>query len=149
MGSFNSNKYNLKINTGNKWIQFHLGLQYNKANNDFTPPGSDFTIHNNTFEGKGIMQHIFLKLPRQNQISSGIWIHFKDKELPNYTNPRFPSYARQNDSAFRAYIHYTKVFKNARFNLNTAYSGDKLLWRYKPDVNQENFSIRSNFFAAK
>lgn len=144
-GSFQSNKYKLNVKAGNKRIQYHLGAQYNKAENEFTPPGTDIYIKNNSFSSTGIMQNLFLNLPKNYQIQAGIWLQFKNKELPGYVNPRFPSYGYQNDSAFRTYLTWSKRFEKSKINFLSAYINDYMRYRYKPDMNDEQYFVNSTY----
>jgi len=149
LGSWNSQRYSLKGQTGTDRFQYRLSGVYQKAQNDFQY--RDYQQYgqplekrrNNAVQNIGLMQNVFFKHTARSQFEAGLWYQNRNKELPNIMGATGQSYASQKDSSLRAYAGWKGVFDQSALQVRTAFFYHHQLYKEKESLQDEKYMIYS------
>jgi vitamin B12 transporter len=152
-GSFGTLYNRVTARIGNHRLQYHVSFIHQEAENDFrytdTYKYSNPVLQrqHNSYGSTGLIQNIFLDLPKGNKLEAGCWYQQKDLELPALMGNYNASNAVQKDSTFKLFLTYRKIFDKSSLVLKSAYLTDDL--RYTDKINREDdgFSIDSRIGA--
>jgi vitamin B12 transporter len=148
-GPWDSRRHSLSGKIGNPALQYRLHLFSHQSENNFSytdnyKPGSPVeTIKNNALSDIGLVQNLFVKLPGNNQIETGLWYQTRKKELPAIMGSYKPGSAYQRDSTLRVYTKWTKLWSRSYLSLNTAFFDENMLYRDKADPVASYYSVNS------
>lgn len=152
-GSFGTINSRVMARIGNRYIQYHISYIRQETENDFY-----YTDHykygnpvlcrkHNSYRSSGLIQNIFINLPRGNTLEAGGWYQQKIFELPALMGAYQESNAVQKDSTLRIYITYRKMFEKSRLVLKSAWFTDDLRYTDKISGDDDEFSIDSKIGA--
>lgn len=155
LGSYDERHLSLSAKIGSRILQYQLYVFSHKAENNFIytdthKPGNPLErASNNTLNNTGIVQNLFVRLPRNNKIETGIWYQSRKKELPAIMGSYVPASAMQRDSSLRVYAKWTKGWSRASLSLNTAMFDEFMLFRDKNLPDDNHYSIDSRIHSSR
>ncbi len=154
MGTYDNRHHSLSGKIGNNNLQYQFTVFSHRAENNFRytdifKSGNPVErIQNNSLDNMGLIQNLFLRLPGNSMLETGIWYQSRKKEIPAVMGSHLPANAMQRDSSLRVYAKWTKRWSRSSFSLNTAMFNEQMLYRDK-NLASDNFysvdsKIRSN-----
>lgn len=155
LGSYDERHLSLSAKLGSRVLHYQLYVFAHKAENNFSyydthKPGNPLErASNNTLNNTGIVQNLFVRLPRNNKIETGIWYQSRKKELPAIMGSYVPASAMQRDSSLRVYAKWTKSWSRASLSLNTAMFDEFMLFRDKSLPDDNHYSIDSRIHSSR
>ncbi len=126
LGTYDNRYLSATTRFGTPRIQYHLNMFLHQAENDFKytdiyKPGNPVErIHNNAMDNRGIIQNLFVRLPRNNRIEAGLWYQSREKELPAIMGSYLPGRAVQYDSSVRGYAKWSKIWHSSTLSAGAA-----------------------------
>ncbi len=148
-GSFEYRNYGFKIMFGSPQIQYKIYGFYNSAENDFPyrdiekSGNPELRLGHNQLRNVGIIQNGYLKLNNNNSIDFGLWYQVKQKEIPEIMGSYGQSNQVQHDSSFKAFVKWSKLFRQSSLEIKTAYLYDYLRYTDKNNASDDFYSIDS------
>ncbi|MFO7922599.1 MAG: TonB-dependent receptor plug domain-containing protein [Bacteroidales bacterium] len=155
LGSYDNRQLSLSAKIGNRKLQYQLYAFSHQAENNFSytdthKPGNPLeTAQNNTLNNLGVIQNLFVRLPRNNKIEAGFWYQSRTKELPAIMGSYLPASAMQRDSSLRVYAKWTKSWSRSSFSFNTAMFDEYMLFRDKNLPGDNHYSIDSGIHSGQ
>lgn len=146
-GSFNDKRYAMQGMWCNSWFQSKTVIFQNQSLNNFKYTdtykfGNPLTEQShNSLDYWGLLQNVFIKLPKNYKIETGFWYQYKIKELPEIMGSYGSSNTLQKDSTMRFYFKASKLFKKSVLNLKSGYINDFMRYTDKENFNDDNYSI--------
>jgi vitamin B12 transporter len=148
-GSFGYKNYKIRALLGNSGIQYKIHGFYNTSVYDFPFRDTEkfgqpqLTLFHNSLKNTGIIQNCYIKLGKNNNIDLGIWYQVKRKEIPEIMGSYGQSNQVQQDSTFKSYVRWSKLFRQSSLEIKTAYLSDYLRYTDKNKKSDLYYSIDS------
>ena len=152
-GTYDNRYLSFTTRIGTSRIQYHLNMFSHQAENDFKytdiyKPGNPVErIHNNAMDNKGIIQNLFVRLPRNNRFETGLWYQSREKELPAIMGSYLPGRAVQYDNALRGYARWTKLWHSSSLSLNTAMFDETMVYSDR-NIHTDTGNVRESEIAS-
>ena len=149
-GSFGDRRLQAAFRVGNKRVQWDTRLIHHRAANDFPyhdpylPGNPEVTQSHSSFRSLGVVQHVFLRLPRHHDLNIGVWYQDREKEIPAIMGSYAPGTAVQRDSSLRAYIQWRKRYTRSVWSAHAATVNDYM--RYDDAGSGENGEGLHSFY---
>ena len=149
LGTYDNRHHSLSGKIGNERLQYQLLVFTHRAENNFRytdkfKSGNPVErIQNNSLDNMGVIQNLFLRLPGNNRLETGIWYQARQKEIPAIMGSYLPANTMQRDSSLRVYAKWTKRWSRSSFSLNAAMFDEYMLYRDKSLPADNFYSIDS------
>ncbi|MGC9471793.1 MAG: TonB-dependent receptor [Bacteroidales bacterium] len=150
VGSFGDRRLQAAIRAGNTRVQWDTRLIHHRAANDFPyhdsflPGNPEVTQSHSFLRSMGVIQHVFLRLPRHHDLNIGVWYHDREKEIPAIMGSYAPGTAVQRDSSLRMYMQWRKRYARSVWSAHAATVNDFM--RYDDAGNGENGEGLHSFY---
>ncbi len=149
LGTYDNRHFSFTGKVGNPWVQYQVLLFSHQAENNFRytdifKMGNPVDkIKNNALDNKGFIQNLFIRLPKSNNLETGIWYQVRQKQIPAIMGSYLPAKAMQNDSSLRIYAKWTKLWDRSSFSIGTAVFDELMQYRDRSIPSTENYYIDS------
>lgn len=126
LGTYDNRHFSFEGKAGSEWIQYQLQVFSHQAENNFVyrdlyKSGNPLNrADNNSLNNKGLIQNIFIRLPGNNLVETGIWYQVKQKQIPSLMGSFLPAKASQLDSTLRVYGSWQKIWDRSSITLRSA-----------------------------
>ncbi|HDR88613.1 MAG TPA: TonB-dependent receptor [Bacteroidetes bacterium] len=149
-GSFGDRRLQAAVRVGNNRVQWDTRIIHHRAANNFSyhdpylPGNPVVTQSHSSFRSLGLIQHVFLRLPRHHDLNVGVWYQDREKEIPAIMGAYTPGTAVQRDSSLRMYVQWRKRYARSVVSAHAATVFDYM--RYDDAGNGENGEGLHSFY---
>ena len=134
LGTYDNRHFSFEGKAGSEKIQYQLQLFSHQAENNFLyrdiyKSGNPLNrAVNNSLDNKGLIQNVFIRLPRNNLVETGIWYQVKQKQIPSLMGSFLTASAVQRDSTLRVYGKWQKMWNRSAITLGSALFDEYMLY---------------------